>query len=412
MKKLLSVAVSAGVLAGVFTSTPAHAAEPAPTNVVFRWADATHQAVRLSWDEASPQPNEILLLNDDIIGIKQFLTTADAGNQLDIPRTSIPGGVQNLRFGIATGTKEDRTSPLTKSLHFDSRLPAAPQLGSVSQAGTLLTIKWLPQAAPTDTTPNDPLDLTGTELFTPRYEAAGKVTALGPTWPDTEISFTNPVPTYAFSVAPSNEWGAGPAGAQVAGRTPHRTPHGPARGLYGTESLIQGSYGQPVERQVVLQARNSATSAWYVVGTTVGTTAGSYTFRVTNRGTRQYRVLTASFLSGAQIWYGGSTAPATLTTAHRVTSANFYTPTIKRGQTATADLNVDPRFTGRVDLQRWSGTTWVHVKDVLINSGFARGQFVSTTPGRVAYRYYVPTTTVNGLPVAAVYSPNFVLTTT
>ncbi len=409
----MPVAVSAGLLAGVVTTTtPAHAAEPAPTNVVVGWVDATHQAVRLSWDEVAPRANEILLLRDNAVAVGQFLTTAEDANQLDIPKASIPGGVENLRFAVAAGTNGGEVSPYAKSLPFDTRRPVAPTLGSVTRAGALLTIKWLPQAGPTDSTPSDALDLTGTELFSPRYEAGGKVTALGPTWPDTEISFTNPVPTYTFSVAPSNEWGAGAAGAQVSVRTANLTAQVPARGLYGTESLIQGSYGHAVERQVVLQARNSATAAWYVVGTTVGKPTGAYAFRVTNRGTRQYRVLTASFVSGAHVWYGGTTAAATLTTAHRIVSAKFYAPTVKRGQTATALLNVDPQFTGRVALQRWNGTTWVHVKDVLINSGYARGQFVSTTAGRVAYRYYVPNVTVNGLPVAAAYSPNFVLTTT
>jgi hypothetical protein len=227
----------------------------------------------------------------------------------------------------------------------------------------------------------------------------------------TVLSFTNPAPTYNFSVRARNEWSTDAAGAKVAVRSARLTMQVPSRGFYGRESLIQGNYGQPVQRQVILHARNSATSPWYVVGTTVGNPSGGYAFRVTNRGTRQYRVVTVGFASAYEVWYGAVSAPATLTTVHRVTSAGFYTPVLKPGQTATADLNVDPRFNGRVHLQRWNGKTWVHVKDVLINSGFARGQFVSTIPGRVAYRYYVPNITFNGLFVAATYSPNFVLTT-
>jgi hypothetical protein len=407
MKRLSAILLPATLLAAT-VATPAHAAEPAPTDLEISWKDGTFQTIHASWAEDAPRPNEVYVRGGSGVKYWSRFLPADGPNEADIPVAALGTGPGSLQVGVVVGTGQETTGTPALSAPFDTTVPDVPELVSVAQASGGLTVKWRVPVR-TDSTPNDPLDLPGT-TFVPQYEAGGKTAALGPASPSLQATFANPVPSYTFSVRAQNPWGSR-TGARVNVRTAKLTAQVPARGLYGTESLIQGSYGHPVERHVVLQARNSASSAWYVVGTTVGNWSGNYAFRVTNRGTRQYRVLTASVAGTTEVWYGGSTAPVTLTTAHRVIFANFYTPTIRRGQTATADLNVDPRFTGRVDLQRWNGTTWVHVKDVLINSGFARGQFVSTTPGRVAYRYYVPNATVNGLVVAAVYSPNFVLTT-
>jgi hypothetical protein len=138
---------------------------------------------------------------------------------------------------------------------------------------------------------------------------------------------------------------------------------------------------------------------------------GSFDFRVSSPGTRQYRVLIANRSSLSSAYFGGATAPVTTTTAHKPYTARFYTPTVRRGQTAVAELGVAPAFSGKVSLQRWNGKTWTGVKDVAINQGYAKGTFPANLLGRVAYRYYVPARTWKGLVVAAAYSPNFVLTT-
>ncbi|GAB2554826.1 hypothetical protein [Kribbella endophytica] len=407
MNKLWPTLTAAAVLVAL-PLPAAHAADPAPTNLEISWKDATTQTIHVRWDEDAPRPNEVYVRGSNTKFWRSYLP-ADGPNEVDIPIVALGTGPGPLQVGVVVGTSEQTTGTPALSARFGTTVPDVPTLVSVTPAGSGLTVKWQVPVR-TDSTPNDPLDEPGT-TYVPQYEVAGKTVPLAAASKALQATFANPVPSYTFSVRSQNPWGT-ETGARVNVRTAKLTAQLPARGLYGTETLIQGSYSQPVQERVVLQARNSATSAWYVVGTTVGNSSGKYAFPVTNRGTRQYRILTANAARGTEVWYGGSTAPVTLTTVQHITSANFYTPTIKRGQTATADLNVDPRFTGRVDLQRWNGKTWVHVKDVLITTGFARGQFVSTTPGRVAYRYYVPSTTANGLFVAAAYSPNFVLTTT
>jgi hypothetical protein len=101
-----------------------------------------------------------------------------------------------------------------------------------------------------------------------------------------------------------------------------------------------------------------------------------------------------------------------MTTQQVVRSARFLTTTLKYGAEARAELLTNPAITGKVSLQRWNGKTWIVVRDVAITNGRAVGTFPARQPGRVAYRYYVPSRTFNGLFVAATYSPNFVLTTT
>jgi hypothetical protein len=69
--------------------------------------------------------------------------------------------------------------------------------------------------------------------------------------------------------------------------------------------------------------------------------------------------------------------------------------------------------TASAALQRYVGTAWTTVGSVQFTNGLGNGYVRSTTtPGRVSYRYYVPTATVAGGTYLAAYSPTFVLTTT
>ncbi|WP_432942766.1 fibronectin type III domain-containing protein [Kribbella sp. CA-253562] len=413
MKTHALVVLSTGLVLGGLAASPAVAADPAPIDVKIAWKDNTFQAVHVSWDEAGDRSN-VIRVRSQTSTLWSTVVPAGTANVVDVPANLIPRDAGPLDIAVAVGDAEGDTSPVAASPQFDTDAPVTwPDLGRLTQLADGLTVEWTPPVDWGDSTPGDPLDRPDAIRYLPQYEVAGQVKPLGGPITATALTFTNPVPKYDFGVRARNEWGTGPVGAKVNVSSAQLTTSVPARVLYGQPTVIKGNVGHPGgEFMVVLQARNSATSAWYVVGTTTTYwNDSSFSFQVTAAGTRQYRVAVPDLSVQTYAWFGGFSAPVTTTTGQRITSAAFAAPTVRRGQTATANLTVEPRFTGRIHLQKWNGTTWVHVKDVLINAGRASGQFVSTAPGRVAYRYYVPNITYNGLLVAAAYSPNFVLTT-
>jgi hypothetical protein len=134
-----------------------------------------------------------------------------------------------------------------------------------------------------------------------------------------------------------------------------------------------------------------------------------YTFQ--DMPSRQYRVQVPNAVVGSKVWYGGYSAVGTNNVQHKV-KASFPTPTVKRGETARATVQVFPGHNGTATLQRYVGTTWTTVGPVQFTNGLGDGYVRSTTPGRVSYRYYVPTAIIAGGTYQAAYSPTFVLTTT
>jgi len=128
-------------------------------------------------------------------------------------------------------------------------------------------------------------------------------------------------------------------------------------------SKITGTYTPSSERrQVVLQARNSSTSPWYVVRS-YNFSGGKFEFDLGTAGTRQ---------------------------------------------TNEARLAVAPGINTTATLQRWNGKTWTAVGPVKVTNGKGVAYIRTTTRGRVAYRYYVPASTYGGLRFAAAYTPTFV----
>ncbi|ONI68407.1 hypothetical protein BWI15_36045 [Kribbella sp. ALI-6-A] len=410
--KRLSAALLPATLLAATVATPAHAAEPAPTNVTIRWVDATHQAIRLTWDETSPQPNWIILQGkENTTPIGQFWTTADEPNQVDIPATSMSAGAHDLRMAVAVGSKDGGISPLTGSPRFDTTLPPMPELVSSAISGSsTLTAQWKSGPAATDTTPDDPLDVTGPAVFQASYQVGSKdPVTVGPTGPATKLTFTAPGPAFAFSVAQVNEWGPSTAKlVDAAASAPTLTV--PSWVVYDNLLDLTGEIAGTDPRTVILQARNTPAGAWYTVASRVNTT-GSYRFTFQSTPSRQYRVQVPNTTAGARVWYGGYSAIGTNNVQHKVYGV-FPRPTINRGETARAALTVHPAYNGTAVLQRYSGTAWTTVGPVGFTSGIGNGYVRSTAPGRVSYRYYVPTATVGGGTYHAAYSSIFVLTTT
>jgi hypothetical protein len=414
MKKWPVLALSVGLLTAGLTTTEAVAADPAPTNVQISWKDDTFQYVHVTWAEDAPRPNKVFVrtVGQPAQSVVTYVA-ADASNALDLPKAPISALKGPLEIGVAVGTSAGETSTVAVSSKFDNNAPGRPVLSWFNATGSsTLTAAWYSGDHPSDSTYKDPLDRSDPETFQPQYAVGGAPTAIGQASTATRVTFTGPTTGYKLSVVARNEWSAGPAMAELTARPTKLTAKIPTWATYDKWVMITGTFDSgPAVRGVVLQARNSATSPWYVIGGN-SFDNGQYWLEAISRGTRQYRVALPNMITGTAAYFGTYSAPVTMTTQQVARSARFLTTTLKYGAEARAELLTNPAITGKVSLQRWNGKTWTLVKDVAITNGRAVGTFPARQPGRVAYRYYIPARTWNGLFVAATYSPNFVLTTT
>jgi hypothetical protein len=417
MKKWPVLALSVGLLIAGLTATEAVAADPAPTNVHISWKDDTFQQVRVTWEEDAPRPNKIVLRHKG--KTTQYLPVylpPEAPNVVDIAAPRVrdyawTSSADPLEFAVAVGAPEGETSPFAVSEGFDAFTPYPPTLVSTTLSGTsTLQVKWAP-AKETDTTPNDPLDRNIPLTYAPYYSLTkdGARMPLGKQGPATQLTFTGPKPSFFFGVVAYNEWGGQFDGAWVSVRPTQLTVKIPAWSVFNGTSKITGTYTPANERRlVVLQARNSSTSPWYVVHGD-NFSGGKFEFDLGTAGTRQYRVAIPNtvYYGGGAAYFGGYSAAATSTTQLRPTGYFWYTQ-IYAGWTNQARLRVGPAVNTTAILQRWNGKTWTTVGSVKVNNGYGVGYIRTTTPGRVAYRYYVPASTYGGLRFAAAYTPTFV----
>jgi hypothetical protein len=92
-------------------------------------------------------------------------------------------------------------------------------------------------------------------------------------------------------------------------------------------------------------------------------------------------------------------------------SAKFITPVIKYGAKPQAYLWVDPANTQKAALQfKNASGVWQGVSYKTLYAGKGLLQFPWNRRGVTQFRWYVPASTHNGLPVAAVYTGGFNLT--
>jgi hypothetical protein len=308
------------LLTTTLTTAEAHAADPAPTNVQISWKDGTFQQVRVSWVEASARPNVVVLRKKgNETRYLRLYVAADAPDVLDIDASRIRDyawydSSKPLEIGVAAGTSTEETSAVGVSAPFDAFTPDPRERVSVVPTGTsTLTVKWRPSIQ-TDLTPNDPLDRNLALTYQPSYtNSAGTKVAIGTRTSATQVTFTGPKPLFRFNVMGFNEWGGQFEGAGVNTETTRLTAKIPAWAVYGfNTSKVTGTY-MPAEerRQVVLQARNSSTSPWYVVASDTFS-GGKYSFDLGTGGSRQYRVAVpnTSYYSGVLVSYGAVSAPA------------------------------------------------------------------------------------------------------
>lgn len=405
--KRTAVPLLAGALLAATLTTPAHAADPAPTNVRVAWAGS---AVRVTWDETGSHPNRIVLhrlgkpLADAV-----FLVGADEPNQIDLPVDS-QRWVVTTEIGVSVGTAAGDTSPMALSPSFDTSKPSTPVLvSSAISGGSTVTVHWESGPPKPDSTPNDPLDRDTPPLYQPSWSVGDLGTDLGPRTAATSLTFTAPAPDFGFSVAESNEWGA-TKGWLVGVRRSAPTLSVPALHKFGDLFTASGSFAGFDARPVFLQARNTPTSPWYVVASRVFS-GGRYSFLLQNSAPREYRVQIPNTAGADAVWFGGYSPVVTSQVQLNVNLGIPY-PTVRRGTEGTMTLTVYPLAPLTAVLQRWNGKAWTTVGPVRAAAGTAYGYVFHQVPGKYSYRYYVPNTVYRGATYLAAYSQTAVLTVT
>jgi hypothetical protein len=408
------VIVAAASLLSAGIVTPAAAAEdPAPTEVTIGWADATKQKIRVTWKDSGSTPNLVFLQRP---GKTEQLfkneVPADGPDQVDLPAGIVQqysGDQYDLQIGVAVGTKAGLTSAVSLSEDFDTMGSGEPVRLSTTPTGSdTLLVRWRPAVQRVDVNPGDPFDSSDPPLFQPVYDKGAGEVQIKPWSSQTEVTFSGVKPPYKFRVnAKRSEWPAQRYGSAFDVMTAGLTTKVPTWVLFGHATVITGTLADTAAaRPVVLQARNSPTSPWYVVSTQW--VRLTYRFQVPAPGTREYRVAVPNASGGLGVSYGATSAAVKTTTQNYIRHAEVSAPP-GRPDIATFELFVDPRATFTAYLQRWNGKAWVAVANVALRQGF--GSYVLyATPGRVAYRFYVPATKSNGLPTAAIYTNNLVFT--
>jgi hypothetical protein len=408
----------------------------APTNVTVAWEAitplpccSTARAVRVSWQESEAQPDRVC--QDSGPASYCVETTADEPNTVVMQADKFS---QSASTRVSVQALGAPASEVAYSAVFDTQRLAAPTFTNIAPwvDGRLL-LTWKPGPAPVDTTPNDPLDLSK-----PSYRQVsfnGDFFMYGPLLTATSLVISAPQGGLVSVVA--DEWGFTAPTFEDLINVWDTQPHAkiPTTSTYGQSTVVSGAvtsdpwicYGSPPYcapgsdppaarstpspgRRVVLQGRNTTTSAWYTVTSTLSGTGGTYRFSVHSPGTRQYRVLVTGVSKppSSDAKAAGVSAVVRTVAVNRVVSARFDDPYVKVGQRVTARLTMAVPSRVRTTLQRWNGSTWVNVKYVYLTRGTGSYTFTATRRGVVGWRFVIPATTApSGLPVAGTSSKPF-----
>jgi hypothetical protein len=313
----------AGLLALALTTPALTAAAVGEvvSDVQISWADATHQQIRVTWQEESPEFNSVqaYLVSGWPIGVV-IEVPADAPNEALVPTTFF-GGQGVLGIGVNG----------VSSALFDTTLPASPVVTSLAASyGEAATLTWRPGDLEPDTTPNDPLDLPqlpslyrlgwqypGEVGWAPIGEFSSALSGTGmPSLPERR--------DYQLTVLTTpNEWGPSSGNDPVSwGRIQTTTTAATwtgARRIEGTVNYIECvvpcmAGPQPVPqagRRVVLQYRSTPGGAWQRAAVVNSGLSGTYRFG-SLATTGQYRVVVppaAAVRYGYHVAFGGVRTP-------------------------------------------------------------------------------------------------------
>jgi hypothetical protein len=412
MKLISALAVAAGLTASLLTALPAYAADEAPTNLKLGWNVAGSGQILVSWDEATPVSNVISLRKRGETKVYDtWQTTAAQPNSVKIPASWISsyggdaGRDMPLEFTVSAGSLGSEAV----SVGFDVNVPLAPQrVSSVLAASGAMTVKWKSPTW-TDTTPNDPFDLNQPLTYQVTYDPANSSyydVKIGARTTATQVTYTLRS-AYQLNVSAYNEWSEATTNSMLRTYGTGVAAKVPAWAVYNRRSSVTGTYTPATEdRQIVLQARNTATSAWYTVSSKTFRD-GKFEFPFGTGGSRQYRVVAPATWFGTSLAYQAVT-PATSSTTQLDVFGFFVSPQIGTYDRNTAGVYVYPQANTTATLQRWNGKAWTTVGPVQVKNGTGKGYIIAPKAGRTAYRYYLPATLYGGARFAAAYTNTFV----
>ena len=421
----------------------ANLATPTPpsvfaANVQLSWAD--NGKVRISWSETAPAPNTITLEQDGADDIQVATTTADQPNQVEVSRYDLQASSNPA--AVARIVVSEPSGDVARSVDFDRYIRGPAQLRLTGQADGDLAWSFPPDTS-VDTTPDDPLDVPAPDQYVVRLLVAGeqpytydqcRQVELPPsTVPEGVIE--NRGRAMDVKISSQNEW----AGAEMAWRLvrassitldpPAAAPYGltlnlsgavvvtslyenPAPPNGGLPQCFEQRHTRPVGVPVILHARNTPTSAWYVVGSGKTDAEGKYRFSLRNPGAREYRTVVATDPAGVSPLHGSVSVVRPVKVPTRIVSAKFIQPVIPYGTKPQAYLWVDPAGSQKAALQfknasgAWQGLTW---KTLYAGRGLVAFNWYRR--GATQFRWWVPGgTTSTGLKVDPVYSGVFSVT--
>jgi hypothetical protein len=421
-KKSLAALVVLGGLALPFSAQVATAAPGAVDDVKLAWAGGK---VKVSWTESTDVANTVAL---EIAGkpLKALgSTTVGGANELLVPASALePSADAASSAKIVVGGNGE-----ARSAAFDRFLGKYPPYQPAMIQGAL---NWSFAPEPvTDATPNDPLDVGIAPKYQPQVTALDVADCRVTTLPAGENG-TIPASSKPYNVkwTAQNEWGSSPV-VTYRMRTSTTTFAAPASTVVGQKltmtatttlrGLQEKADGTCVEGpetggfnlvDMSLQARNSATSAWYSVGVVHPNAQGITTFTVTNPGAREYRAATGEGALGGYAQTKSLSGSEIVRATTHVESAKFITLVIAYGTQPQAYLWVDPAGAQQAALQfKNAAGAWQGVGYKTLASGRGLLTFPWSIRGTTDFRWWVPASkSSTGLDVDAVYSPVFTLT--
>jgi hypothetical protein len=310
---------------------------------------------------------------------------------------------------VAVGSEAGETSAVAVSGAFDVHYSPGTILQEAWVTGSnTLNARWDTWSY-TDVTPDDPLDRDDTVMYSPTYQiGTAAAVSIGKPISAMTFSFAGPKPPYDFYVRSANEWAQASDSERAQVRASSITASIPSWVVANNNTVISGTYTGLPAAKVTLQARNSASSAWYVVAST-DFTGNKYKFAIPSVVTRQYRVALPNRSTGVTAWLGGYSGAKTTTVQQKVTTTGSET-VYRRYSPSQMSVYINPALDGQVALQRWNGKTWVLVDLLNVRFGWVNRWIPTTVLGSFTYRIYSPNQVYRGSLVAAAYSPNFVIT--
>ncbi|MBB5840489.1 hypothetical protein [Kribbella italica] len=432
-KSLAALAVVGGLaLLAATQAAVAHAAPAAVSEVKVAWAEPGK--VKISWTEAAGIANDVYLEVSGQQAQRIGTTTAGGANELVVPVAALKpshDAASTARILVA-----DPSTAGARSASFDRYVQGeTPMLPGMVRG----VMQWQFEADPaTDTTPNDPLDSTAPAKITPRLTRVKAGTAAqceNVSLPATTERYGKvPAQNGAYSVdlVLANEWGESKL-TTVRARTAAVAFSTPATGIYGAKVTMTGSIALSklknpaagdctltpdtadlVQHTMALHGRNSATSAWYSIGSSWTDAKGNYKFVITNTGAREYRpILVESFVGHGAVIYQTIGATKAIRATPQVLDARFLDSDIALGQQPNATVTVAPYGSHQVALQfknssgQWQGLMY----RTLANGTAQSGPFAFNRAGTHQFRWWVAASiSAQGLPVDAGYTHPFTLT--